>query len=59
MKTLLLTNIPAPYRIPVFNRVANVLGDDFLVVFFAGIEPNRMWDVGHFAFRTRRSQGKF
>lgn len=51
MKVLLLTNIPAPYRIPVFNRVAHVLGDDFLVVFCAGNEPNRSWDVGPFSFR--------
>jgi glycosyltransferase involved in cell wall biosynthesis len=51
MKIFLLTNIPAPYRIPVFNRVADVLGDDFLVVFCAKTEPNRLWDVSHFAFR--------
>ena len=51
MKVLLITNIPAPYRIPVFNRVAKALGDDFMVVFCARNEPNRLWDVSHFTFR--------
>ncbi len=59
MKVLLITNIPAPYRIPVFNRLANVLGDDFLVVFCAKVEPNRLWDVGHFAFRHQYLKENF
>jgi glycosyltransferase involved in cell wall biosynthesis len=46
----LVTNIPAPYRIPVFNRVAQELGEDFLVIFCARLEPNRQWDLAPFEF---------
>jgi len=45
MKIALVTNIPAPYRIPVYNKVAEVYGDDFLVVFCAKYEPNRAWNL--------------
>jgi len=50
MKIILVTNIPAPYRVPVLNKVAQVLGDDFLVLFCARIEPNRKWDLEPFLF---------
>lgn len=51
MKIVLVTNIPAPYRIPVYNLVARELGDDFHVVFCARIEHNRQWDLGLFEFK--------
>ena len=50
MRALLLTNIPAPYRVPVFNRVADQLGKDFRVLFCAPIEANRNWDPGSIRF---------
>lgn len=50
MRVALVTNIPAPYRVPVLNRVARLLGDDFLVIFCARIEPNRQWDLAPFEF---------
>lgn len=42
-KILLLTNIPAPYRIPTFNCLARHVGHDFHVVFCAPSEPRRRW----------------
>lgn len=50
MKVVLVTNIPAPYRTPIFNKVAAVLRDNFLVVFSARIEPNRNWDLMKYGF---------
>jgi glycosyltransferase involved in cell wall biosynthesis len=45
VKLALITNIPAPYRIPIFNRIAAELGRDFLVIFCARLEPDRNWDL--------------
>ena len=45
MRVALITNIPAPYRIPVFAKIAEVLGDDFLAIFAARTEPNRSWKI--------------
>lgn len=39
----LLTNIPAPYRIPVFNCLARMAGGTFHVVFCSPTEPRRHW----------------
>jgi glycosyltransferase involved in cell wall biosynthesis len=39
----LLTNIPAPYRIPTLNYLRQVAGSDFRVVFRAPGEPRRSW----------------
>ncbi|MBV5330241.1 MAG: glycosyltransferase [Chlorobium sp.] len=50
MKVVMVTNIPAPYRIPILNRVAACLGVNFLVIFCARIEPNRQWDFEQFDF---------
>ena len=45
-----MTNIPAPYRIPVYEAVAQKLGDNFLVIFSARKEPNRSWSLGELKF---------
>ncbi len=50
MKLAIVTNIPAPYRIPIFNRIAQEIGDDFLVIYCARLEPNRQWDLGQMEF---------
>ncbi|MDP3464763.1 MAG: glycosyltransferase [Sulfuricurvum sp.] len=50
MKIALVINIPAPYRIPVFEKLAEYLGDDFLVVFAARSEPNRSWNIKELKF---------
>lgn len=51
MKVALVTNIPAPYRIPVLNQVANAFGDNFTVVFCTQNEPNRQWNLTDIKFR--------
>lgn len=51
MKVVLVTNIPPPYRIPVFNKVSEIYGDNFIVIFSARIEPNRQWDLEGIKFR--------
>jgi hypothetical protein len=40
-RVALLTNIPAPYRLPFFRELAGHC--DLLVVFDAPLEPNRNW----------------
>jgi len=45
MKVTLITNIPAPYRIPIMNRVAERFGGAFCVYYCASKEPNRMWKL--------------
>lgn len=50
MKIVLITNIPAPYRIPVFAKIAEKLGNDFLVIFAARSEPNRSWNITDLPF---------
>lgn len=45
MRVALVTNIPSPYRVPVFDRVGRALGEDFLVLYSSPTEPNRQWVV--------------
>lgn len=45
MRVALVTNIPSPYRVPVFDRVGQALGNNFLVLYSSTIEPNRQWAV--------------
>jgi glycosyltransferase involved in cell wall biosynthesis len=42
-RVALLTNIPAPYRLPMFRELGRRY--DFEVIFDAPSEPNRSWDV--------------
>lgn len=46
----LVVNEPPPYRIPVFNRVAQHSGLRLHVIFCCRREPNREWDLPAFAF---------
>ena len=46
MKIALITNIPAPYRIPVYNKIAKELDNNFTVFYCAKIESNRKWSIG-------------
>lgn len=50
MKLVLVTNIPAPYRIPIYNLIAQKLGENFLVIFCASIEANRQWTLPDMTF---------
>ena len=46
MKVVIVHNIIAPYRIPLFNRLAASPGIDLTVLFMAETEANRHWDTG-------------
>ncbi|WP_194286375.1 glycosyltransferase family 4 protein [Rhodocyclus gracilis] len=50
-RVALVTNLLAPYRLPVFERVAAANGIEFCVFFCCGKEPDRAWEVeaGSFA----------
>jgi len=51
-KVAILTNIPAPYRVDQFNRLAAGGRHEYLVYFCAETEPNRQWrPPAHFDFR--------
>ena len=50
MKICIVTNIPVPYRIPIFNIINSILGKNFLVIYAARKEPNRLWDLGNLDF---------
>lgn len=41
----MVTNIPAPYRVPVYNQLARLDGIDLTVFYAARIEPDRQWDL--------------
>ena len=51
MKVVLITNIPAPYRVPIYNEIAKKFGDNFLVIFAAKKEPNRKWEISEMKFK--------
>ena len=51
----LLTEIPAPYRIPLFNALAERDGVDLRVLFLAERDPRRQYPVYEEEFRFARS----
>jgi len=44
-RVALVTNIPAPYRLPVYNAIGAESGIDLHVVFCSAREPDREWDL--------------
>ena len=44
MRLAIVTNIMAPYRVPLFNELANRRGVDLKVLLAASTEPGRQWD---------------
>jgi glycosyltransferase involved in cell wall biosynthesis len=42
---VLVTNIPAPYRIPIFNLLGKSREINFTVIYCAEREPDRQWDL--------------
>ncbi len=50
MRAVLVTNLPPPYRVPVFNRLACHPWLDFQAVFCSTREPNRAWDLPQMEF---------
>lgn len=49
-KICIVTNIPVPYRIPIFNIIGKILEDNFLVIYAARKEPNRLWELDDLKF---------
>lgn len=45
MKIALVTNVPAPYRIPIYNRIARYKDISLKVIFCSEREPNRFWNL--------------
>ena len=45
MRIAMVTNIPAPYRLPVYEKLAAEPGVELCVFFFSGREPDRAWEL--------------
>jgi glycosyltransferase involved in cell wall biosynthesis len=58
IRIALVTNVPAPYRIPIYNLLAKSPDIAFQVIFCCKREPNRSWNLpamefGHVFLRER------
>jgi glycosyltransferase involved in cell wall biosynthesis len=58
IRVALVTNIPAPYRLPMYELLAQAPGLELKLFFCSGREPDRLWDlqrlrVGHVFLRER------
>jgi len=51
MKIIIVTNMPAPYRIPIFEKITQKYHDDFSVIYSVRTEPNRSWNLGNLNFK--------
>ena len=51
LRVAIVTNIPAPYRVPVFSRLSQIDGIDLTVFYAARTEPDRQWDLPPLAYR--------
>lgn len=45
IRIALVTNLPPPYRIPIYNLLAKESNIEFYAIFFSLREPNRSWDL--------------
>lgn len=45
LRACVVTNIPAPYRVPVLNALARTPGLDLHVLYCAAMEPDRQWNL--------------
>lgn len=50
IKVAIVTNIPAPYRVPVYNCIASYPGIDLYVIYGSHKEPDRQWDLPELKF---------
>lgn len=48
LRLAIVTNIPAPYRVPVYERIAALPGVTLRVFYAARSEPDRQWDLPPF-----------
>ena len=58
-KVALVTNIPAPYRLPIYEGVARTSDVDLKVFFCSGREPDREWDLAAAQFQQVFLKEKF
>lgn len=59
IRVAMVTNIPAPYRLPIYERVVQHKEIDFCVFFCSGREPDREWDLQKTAFKQVYFKEKF
>ena len=50
MKIALVTNIPTPYRLPVYEKINEKYGNNFLVFFASKSELNHSWKLSRMEF---------
>ena len=44
-KTLIITNIPSPYRVLQFDELSKIYNGELIVIYFKKIEYNRNWNI--------------
>ena len=49
---VIVTNIPAPYRIPVFELLSTAPSIQLTVIYCSDIEPDRAWQFTDFKFNS-------
>lgn len=59
LRIAMVTNIPAPYRLPIYEHLASDPTVDLCVFFCSGREPDREWDLGAASFKQVFLQEKF
>jgi glycosyltransferase involved in cell wall biosynthesis len=57
MKVVLITNNPAPYRVPVFNILASTPGIEFMALYCSEREPDRFWSLPELKHNHRYLEG--
>ena len=58
LRLAIVTNIPAPYRVPVYNRLATQLNGALHVFYAIEREPDRNWDLPEFRHEHTFLQGR-
>jgi len=59
MRVAIVTNIPAPYRLPVYQSLAEASGIELCLFFASGREPDREWNVNPIGFTHQFLKQKF
>ncbi|MBT9460167.1 MAG: hypothetical protein IV084_00720, partial [Rugosibacter sp.] len=59
LRVAMVTNIPAPYRLPVFEQVAATPDIEFCAFYCSGREPDREWDLAVSKFKQVFLREKF
>jgi glycosyltransferase involved in cell wall biosynthesis len=59
LRVAMVANIPPPYRIPIYQRIAETPGIRFEAIFCSLREPNRHWDLPPLDFDHRFLRERF